>query len=367
MRRKRVISLSIEPLMALGSCNAYKFWLPNSVAVLSDGSIIVADGGNDCVHLLTSQGVGIKSIGGRGVGKYRFKEPVGVFVSPSDEIYVADWHNHRVVIYDRNLRYIDEFGHYGVHDSASNPGLWNTMTVLLSFIRQTASTGSYIPLHFPKDNRVVCHKARSDFRLLFTGLLYWTRRYPLLLGLFRDNQHALNKPNGIAFCKNNLLVVSEKNSRCLSFYINTPPYTLVKRCYGLDNGERFGRLGNVVSDIKRETIFVCDEHNHIIHHLDCAGKELGRIRGLDSGIGAFLPFSAYPLDNNLLCACGGFNFQIIDIDSNQVVYCSDRLGELHGVCVDTKRRRLYVADRSNSLIRAYEYLPTDNKNSAVSR
>ena len=41
----------------------------------------------------------IKSIGGLGLSKYSFREPV--FGRFDSEIYVCDWHNNRVVIYDK--------------------------------------------------------------------------------------------------------------------------------------------------------------------------------------------------------------------------------------------------------------------------
>ncbi|MBW3550139.1 MAG: serine hydrolase, partial [Proteobacteria bacterium] len=77
-------------------------------AVLGDGGVVVADGGNNRLLLFDEKLQFVKSIGHLGLGQYRFKEPVGVFVSPHDHIYVADWHNHRIVVYDWDLNYLDE-------------------------------------------------------------------------------------------------------------------------------------------------------------------------------------------------------------------------------------------------------------------
>ncbi|MEO0271933.1 MAG: NHL repeat-containing protein [candidate division WOR-3 bacterium] len=342
---------SIKPLVHFNRCGQYQFYLPNGVALLSDGNIVIADGGNNLIHLMTAEGEQAKSIGGTGVGKYRFKEPVGIFVSPSDLVYVADWHNHRVVIFDRNLSYLDEFGHYGEHNSRI--GRIEFVKVLMRFIKQTGSRGCYIPLHFA-DN-TIHSRDKVDLKMLLSGLLYWFKRYPFLIGILKDSEHALNKPNGVAFLRNNVIVVAEKNARCLSFYENTPPYKLLKRCYGPDGKKQFGRLGNVTSDRTGDTIFVCDEHNHVVYHLDYEGLKLREIKGRDSGRGEFLPFSASSIGDRLLCVCGGFNFQVIDIYSSTVVYCSDNLGELHGISVDNERKRIYVCDRSNGLIRVYKY------------
>ena len=68
----------------------------------------MADGGNNRICLLDKEGKYINTI-----GRYLFKEPVGIVVSPDREVYVTDCHNHRVVIYRKDLKYIGEFGHYG--------------------------------------------------------------------------------------------------------------------------------------------------------------------------------------------------------------------------------------------------------------
>ena len=91
----------------------------------------------------------IKSIGGLGLSKYSFREPV--FGRFDSEIYVCDWHNNRVVIYDKNLRYISEFGSTGFTTKNRNP--LELFLRIFKYILKLSYKGSYISSFFSgKDN-----------------------------------------------------------------------------------------------------------------------------------------------------------------------------------------------------------------------
>ena len=89
--------------MIISSFSDKLFYLPNSVDILSNGDILICDGGNDRICLFDSKRIEKKEIGKKGFGKLRFKEPVGAFKIFNDDIYVLDWHNHRIVIFDKFL------------------------------------------------------------------------------------------------------------------------------------------------------------------------------------------------------------------------------------------------------------------------
>lgn len=85
--------------------------LLNGVA-LGENTILLATGGWNAVLSINTSGKIHTFYGGKkGVGRNHLKEPVVIFVSPDNLIYVADWHNHRIVILDNNLEYLDEFGY----------------------------------------------------------------------------------------------------------------------------------------------------------------------------------------------------------------------------------------------------------------
>ena len=168
---------------------------------------------------------------------------------------------------------------------------------------------------------------------------------------------AINKPNGVAFYQDQV-VISQKNSKCISLYhrdTELKTWIPISHCFGPSESVSFGRLGNVVFD-SVGYLYVCDERQNIIWKLDRDFKLVDSITGWDSGVGmdSFLPFSCCLLNKNLLCVCGGLNFQIISLQDKSVIYCSENMGELHGVAYNHKFNRLYVADRSHSVVRAFQ-------------
>lgn len=342
----------IRPLAVLRTCNGMSFLLPNGVGIFSDGSLVVADGGNDRVCLLAPNSRLQKAIGGKGLGRYRFKEPVGVFVSPDEQVYVADWHNHRIAVYDKCLDYIGEFGHYGTGGATEN--CLTDIRSILSSLKFLAFTGSYIPRHYSAHEQQL-RGHRYSLRLLLSGLCYASRmivRYTFGSRLRFFHEHALNKPNGVAF-RDEYLLVSQKNARCVSVYQRQWPHQLIRHLYGPSKGVSFGRLGNLACD-SQGALYVCDEHAHVIWKLDRDLQLIGEITGADSGLGSFMPFSCCLVDEDMLAVCGGLNFQIIDQARGIVLYRSEDLGELHGIAFDRRTNQLYIADRSNGVIRVFE-------------
>jgi len=348
-------SIQVELTHIIKDCDEVSFFLPDSVDTFGNNNIVVADSGNDRICLLNSEGDTIKSIGGKGFGRYRFKEPVGVFVSPEQKAYVADWHNHRVVVYDESLNYVTEFGHYGRLDEAKS-----IIEKVLRFIRFAsilAYKGSYQKCHFSVASENEARSKRYSLRLFLSSLSYWCHRNTSLASSVRmiiSTYDAIDKPNGVAFYRDRILV-SQKNSRCLTFYKNDQDTETIKpqtNYFGPSDDLRFGRLGNVACDSKG-FVYVCDERNHIIWKLDTNLKLTCTITGQDSGVGDFLPFSCCFISDDIMAVCGGLNFQMIDLNTNQAVYYSEVIGELHGIAYNKKLKRLYLTDRSHSVVKVY--------------
>ncbi len=92
---------------ALGNVNAQgtsaRFNLPYGIALTSNGNLVVVDGANNGVRLVTPTGVVSRLSGVNGIGYAdgpasfaRFWTPYGVTIDASDNIYVADYWNHAV-------------------------------------------------------------------------------------------------------------------------------------------------------------------------------------------------------------------------------------------------------------------------------
>ena len=81
---------------------------PHAVDIKQDGNVYIAD--NCRVVLLAPDGYFSGAIGNCGDGDYEFSWPTGVAVADDGTLYVADFHNHRVQVYNNSLTYVDTLG-----------------------------------------------------------------------------------------------------------------------------------------------------------------------------------------------------------------------------------------------------------------
>lgn len=82
---------------------------PKGVAVYN-GTVYVADTGNDLIRLFQKDGTQILSFGGSGSGRGEFSAPNSLSVDESGNIYIADTGNNRVVVYNSQGMYVTGFG-----------------------------------------------------------------------------------------------------------------------------------------------------------------------------------------------------------------------------------------------------------------
>jgi hypothetical protein len=342
-----------ETLFAPGA-----FALPNGVAVGSNGSIFVADGGTNRVHHINARGELIKSIGGLGYSRYRFREPVSVATDPSTtDVYVLDWRNERVVIYDRYLNYKSEFGQPDFRQTAGRASALKLARAFLSF---AINKGSYLPSHFgdspPSPNSTT--SAGKSAGLALGVLCYWTLRSGGAWRAFSRVSKPINpmrKPNGIAFRRGSIIIAHKNGGKVVRYEPETDGrYSASSEVSAFSEHQPFGRLANICFDLRH--LFVCDEQRGRIWMFDSEMRPKREFIGHDSGIGRFAPFSSCIINSRLLATCGGRNVQLFEPNTGEVVHVSANYGELHGVSYDVERSILYVADRQVGQIRRFRLI-----------
>ncbi len=90
------------------------FNIPYDVAVNSTGDVYVVDYNNHRLMVFDNVGHPLYTIGtSQGTGDGQFQYPTGVGVNSSDNVYVADKANHRVQVFDNAGHYLYKFGSYG--------------------------------------------------------------------------------------------------------------------------------------------------------------------------------------------------------------------------------------------------------------
>ncbi|MGB0384285.1 MAG: flippase activity-associated protein Agl23 [Ardenticatenaceae bacterium] len=88
------------------------FTSPKNVAILPDGKLVVADGGNHRIRIIDREGNLISEFGSFGAEPGQFNEPWGLAVAPDGTIYVADTWNHRIQHLDQEGNLLHVWGGY---------------------------------------------------------------------------------------------------------------------------------------------------------------------------------------------------------------------------------------------------------------
>jgi DNA-binding beta-propeller fold protein YncE len=86
---------------------------PTDVAVNSRGEIYVADGyGNSRVVKFSPEGKFLLKWGTKGAGPGQFDIPHAIVIDALDHVYVADRENHRIQVFDKDGRFITQWGNF---------------------------------------------------------------------------------------------------------------------------------------------------------------------------------------------------------------------------------------------------------------
>jgi DNA-binding beta-propeller fold protein YncE len=113
---------------------AGRFLHPRALAVAADGTIYVADTGNNRVQAFDAEGRFVRQFGStcnlekpaegcQGDGRGQFSEPWGIAVAPDGAVYVSDLWNHRVQKFDAQGNFLNMWGKWGDTGGAlADPG-----------------------------------------------------------------------------------------------------------------------------------------------------------------------------------------------------------------------------------------------------
>lgn len=87
---------------------------PKGVAVTRDGQIVVVDNKASLIYIYTPTGKFVRKFGGRGLKANQFAGPHYVAVNAQNHLYITDFHNHSVKVFDgSNGQFLFTFGSMG--------------------------------------------------------------------------------------------------------------------------------------------------------------------------------------------------------------------------------------------------------------
>jgi uncharacterized protein (TIGR03663 family) len=101
-----------------------QFVTPRNLAVGPDGSIYVADSGNNRIQVFDQNGNFIMKWGNEGAEPGQFSEPWDIAVADDGTVYVADTWNHRIQAFNPTGQFLHTFGTFVnvQHDAQAEPG-----------------------------------------------------------------------------------------------------------------------------------------------------------------------------------------------------------------------------------------------------
>jgi DNA-binding beta-propeller fold protein YncE len=79
---------------------------PRGIAVAPSRLVYVVDTGNNMVKVYSASGDSLNEIGGSGWGQLEFDQPYDIAVGAGLNFYIADYGNHRIQRFDKDLNYI---------------------------------------------------------------------------------------------------------------------------------------------------------------------------------------------------------------------------------------------------------------------
>ncbi len=102
----------------------YMLNMPQDVKVSEEGTIYVLDWGDACINVFDENGVYLRTIGRKGLGPGEFELPAYFDVSSDGRVFITDSRNRRVVIFDVEGEYLGGFRlegfHLGMNTDAQN-------------------------------------------------------------------------------------------------------------------------------------------------------------------------------------------------------------------------------------------------------
>lgn len=116
------------------------FKRPKSLAIDSKDRLFVLDYDNHRIQIFDEHGVFLNELGEKGDGMQQFDRPIDIAIDENDYLYVADQGNNRIQIFDSTGKFVIAFGSYG-----EGPGYFPRLSSL------TASRGKIYVSDFELD------------------------------------------------------------------------------------------------------------------------------------------------------------------------------------------------------------------------
>ena len=244
------------------------FDTPSALAIDNDGNLYVADTGNNRICKVTPQGE-VSTIAGDGTAGYvdgpaaqaRFNGPVGVAVDAQGNVLVADTYNDRI-------RVISSNGQVTTVAGAGTPGYADGD-------RRTSLFDTPCGIVVAADGSVIVADTRNDrLRKIDKDGNVSTINVTISDG---NGSNALSSPIGLALTYDNVVYVTElDHARVVQVAPDGSAHVIAGRGPGFANGvedARFNQPAGIAIDPQTRELYVTDSANYLVRKLTPATND----------------------------------------------------------------------------------------------
>jgi tripartite motif-containing protein 71 len=276
-----------------------QFHDPSSIFV-SVEEVFVGDWSRHNIQVFTLDGDFLRGWGSYGAGQGQFNNPSGVWIDENGttgrEVYVSDYNNHRVQVFDENGTFLRTFGTYGGGDGQINysngVGVGPDDKVYVSskhsnkiqvfskdgnFSRSIATNGYPFQIDFHENQLVVSmadHHRIEVFDLNGTSLGYF--------GQHGNAPGQLNYPTSLAFDATGRLHVSEYNGHRIQIFDTNGSELGLYGFYGSTGYSPYGLdktdTGSfLITEISGHRVVEIDQNGSVVRVIASEGNGEGKV------------------------------------------------------------------------------------------
>jgi len=217
---------------------------PSGIAINSNGNIYVCDYGNSRIQIFDSEGNFISTFGLEGNRNGQFKGPSGITINSKGNIYVCDFGNNRIQMFDCEGNFISTFGTKG-----SENGQFNSIN------------GVCVDQN---DNIFVCDRSSNRIQIFDSERNFISR-----FGSKGNGNGQFSCPFGITINSKGNIIVSDTYNHRIQIFDSKGNFILTFGSKGSENGQ-FGNAYGVCVDLN-DNILVCDYINNRIQIFNSEG------------------------------------------------------------------------------------------------
>ncbi|MDD3000937.1 MAG: 6-bladed beta-propeller [Candidatus Riflebacteria bacterium] len=345
--------LKLDSTGAVLKISTYNFGNPLGLCVDSTGKIYVADSSKHKIVILNKELDFVGEFGSKGNGSGQFNEPMGVGLSADEsKIYIADSANHRIVCYDfissdagtAEVEFSSWLGYDGTDFGWHSEGYGYSGSSSERFNSPTAVINSNGYLYVADTGNNVVKKISESADSVF------------VIGTEGSGNGQFYGPSSVFASGSNLYISDSENSRV---QVISTGGAFIKIIEPNTSGMNVSFLGIAVSDAE-EMLYVLDSGDCSISVFDFYGNFEKKFASMGSGNGQLQNPSGIALDSegNIFVADTG-NARIAKFSQDGTFSSFGEYGTGAGqfrspqrIIID-KSDRIYVSDFENNRINVY--------------